>query len=89
MATITIRNLPNEVQQGLRKIAASNGRSMEAEARAVLTEAVEAARRKEDTTSSAEALRNLQKMMARVKVPKGESLVDEFLAERRKMWGEE
>jgi len=89
MATLTIRNLPDEVQQALREIAAANGRSMEAEARAVLTGAVDAARKRRSPKDHAEALRNLQKMMEKVKPKKGDSLVDEFLAERRAMWGEE
>jgi plasmid stability protein len=89
MATLTIRNLPDEVQQKLREIAAANGRSMEAEARAVLTDAVETARRTRASKEAADALRNLQKMMESVKPKKGDSLVDEFLAERRAMWGED
>ena len=40
MATLTVRNLPDEVRDGLRVRAARNGRSMEAEARAVLSEAI-------------------------------------------------
>ena len=36
MATLTIRNLPDDVHQGLRARAEANGRSMEAEVRAVL-----------------------------------------------------
>ena len=39
MATITIRNLPDEVRDALRIRAARNRRSMEAEARASLIEA--------------------------------------------------
>ncbi len=41
MASITIRNLDNEVKTRLRVRAASNGRSMEEEARRILAEAVE------------------------------------------------
>jgi plasmid stability protein len=89
MGTLTIRNLPDEVQQALREIAASNGRSMEAEARAVLTRAVDAAQKKRSSKDHADALRNLQRMMERVKPKKGDSLVDEFLVERRAMWGED
>jgi plasmid stability protein len=37
MAMITIRDLDDEVKRGLRVRAAMNGRSMEAEARAILT----------------------------------------------------
>jgi plasmid stability protein len=38
MATITVRNLDEAVQRAIRARAAENGRSMEAEARAILTE---------------------------------------------------
>jgi len=41
MATITIRNLDDKVKRALQVRAALNGRSMEAEARASLSEAVE------------------------------------------------
>ncbi len=41
MATLTIRNLPDEVRDALRIRAARNRRSMEAEARASLIEAAE------------------------------------------------
>lgn len=40
MAMLTVRNLPDEVHQALRVQAAINGRSMEAEARAILKKAV-------------------------------------------------
>ena len=40
MAMLTVRNLPDEVHQALRVQAAINGRSMEAEARAILKSAV-------------------------------------------------
>lgn len=40
MATITVRNLDDVVQQRLRERAASHGRSMEAEVRAILTSSV-------------------------------------------------
>jgi plasmid stability protein len=39
MADITVRNLDDEVRQRLKELAAGNGRSMEAEARAILTSA--------------------------------------------------
>ena len=38
MATLTIRRLPDEVYEGLRERARLNGRSLEAEARDILTE---------------------------------------------------
>lgn len=40
MATITIRNLPERVKTKLRILAAEHGRSMEAEARIILSAAV-------------------------------------------------
>ncbi|KJL40692.1 MULTISPECIES: FitA-like ribbon-helix-helix domain-containing protein [Microbacterium] len=40
MGAITVRNLDDEVQQRLKERAAAHGRSMEAEARAILTSAV-------------------------------------------------
>ena len=40
MATLTVRNLPDEVHRGLRVRAAHRGRSTEAEVRAILEEAV-------------------------------------------------
>ena len=45
MAAINIRNLPEETHRALRIRAASTGRSMEAEARAILDEAVRPAKR--------------------------------------------
>lgn len=42
VATLTIRNLPDDVRDRLRLRAAQNGRSMEAEVRQALAEAVEA-----------------------------------------------
>ncbi len=40
MANITVRNLDDEVQRRLKQRAATHGRSMEAEARAILTSAL-------------------------------------------------
>lgn len=40
MAALSIRNLDESVKQGLQSRASRHGRSMEAEARAILTEAV-------------------------------------------------
>ena len=41
MASITIRNLDDDVKTGLRKTAAGNGRSMEEEVRLILRKAVQ------------------------------------------------
>ena len=40
MAAITVRNLDDEVQRGIKRRAVANNRSMEAEARAILRAAV-------------------------------------------------
>ena len=40
MATITVRDLPEDVQRRLKQRAVANDRSMEAEARAILSAAV-------------------------------------------------
>ena len=88
MATITIRNLPDEVRDKLRVAAAKNGRSMEAEARTVLTERFTSQGQKPSLETIRERVRAAQAALA-PHLPKGRSLVDEFLAERKKMWGEE
>ncbi len=45
MATLTVRDLDDHVRDELRSLAARNGRSMEAEVRAVLTQHVREQRR--------------------------------------------
>lgn len=40
MATITVRNLSSDTQRALKRRAADHGRSMEAEVRAILEDAV-------------------------------------------------
>ena len=88
MATLTIRNLPDAVRDKLRVRAAQNGRSMEAEARLVLEGAVENA---EDQLGEDEIATRVAEIQQELRnyIPEGRSLVDEFLAERRRMWGEE
>jgi plasmid stability protein len=83
MATLTIRNLPQDVYDRLRARAAANRRSMEAEAREVIAKSIP------PKLTPEQALHNLQEMMKNVKPKHGDSLVDEFLAERRAMWGED
>ena len=55
MATLTIRNVDAAVKEQLRVRAAQHGRSMEAELRAIVTEAASGARSRE--TNLAEAIR--------------------------------
>lgn len=78
MAVLTIRNLPDEVRDRLRVRAAKSGRSMEAEVRAILTQASLA----EEAQVSAKALQQWVKTLYGGKKP--ESAVDELIAERRK-----
>ncbi len=95
MGAITIRNLNDETQQALRELAAENGRSMEAEVRAILD--AEVARRKWLTDEERaqlsprqqKALTNLRIMFADPPGSPKRSLVDEFLAEKRERSGQE
>ncbi len=81
MATLTIRNVPDHVRDRLRVRAAEHGRSMEAEARNLLEQAVsEAAHPAEDM---AETVRRIQAEVRKF-VPPGVSLVDELIADRRR-----
>jgi antitoxin FitA len=86
MATLTIRNLPDEVHRRLRIRAAENGRSMEAEARALLSEMLaegERARRtKESALARAKQLQAFVDKLYGGNKPK--NVVDELLAERRR-----
>ena len=85
MATLNIRNLADEVHRRLRIQAAEHGHSMEAEARAILSEALEAGRRLGSPTSTAEKVRDLQAFVDQLyggNKPKG--VVDELIAERRR-----
>lgn len=81
MATLTIRNLPDEVHDALRRRAAEHRRSMEAEARDVLAKAVEA-RPRRDPKDIIESFRAMAPP-PRPGEPAGWSGVDEFLAEKR------
>lgn len=53
MATLTIRNVDTAVKEALRVRAAHNGRSMEAELRAIVTDAVGAGRAREPNLAEA------------------------------------
>jgi plasmid stability protein len=56
MATLNIRNLPDEVHRRLRMRAAAHGRGMEAEARAILVDACTPQPSAEDTATKAAEL---------------------------------
>jgi plasmid stability protein len=99
MATLTIRNLPEEVHQGLRQRAAANGRSMEAEARVVLSQVVApaeggvepgdkpVARKPVDWAALQSKAR--QQMMAANGGVMPQNVVEEWLIEKRKIAAEE
>ena len=81
MATLTIRNLPDEVRDHLRVRAAENGRSMEAEARTTLIEAFHG-KKPHGSLSARERVAQAQEIFAPYRRP-GVSIVDELLKERR------
>jgi plasmid stability protein len=77
MAALTIRNLPDEVRDELRVRAAKNGRSMEAEVRAILEAAC--------TQPAKVSLAEVQKWVDQLygdKKPK--HVVEDLIAERRR-----
>jgi plasmid stability protein len=84
MAVLTIRNLPDEVRTRLRVRASRNGRSMEAEARAILTGAVNAPA-PEDLPK---AIADLQSWIAKAGGKRAKAAeshkVDAFIRERRR-----
>jgi plasmid stability protein len=87
MATLTIRNLPDDVRDRLRIEAAKNGRSMEAEARAVLEAAVKGRKRRSAAERDAIVAR-VQEAFAPFRSA-DVSIVDELIAERRlEAWNE-
>jgi plasmid stability protein len=81
MATITVRNLPNDVRDKLRLRAARKGRSTEAEVRSVLAEVVAEESAKPRPTVR-ERVKRLQAAFAPYRAVQG-SVVDELIAERR------
>ena len=78
MATLNIRKLPDEVHRRLRLRAARAGRSMEAEARSILTEALAP----EPPHYGASELQDLVQALYGGDLPTG--VVDELIAERRR-----
>ena len=82
MATLTIRNLPDEVRKELRVRAARNGRSMEAEARQVIADAMGKSGSADLQAEWKGSIREAQEAFAPFRNPKI-SAVDELIAERR------
>jgi plasmid stability protein len=79
MATLNIRRLPEDVHAKLRVRAAKAGRSMEAEARRILAEAVQ---EKESKPVDLAALRAFMLRLYDGRLPTG--VVDDFIDERRR-----
>ena len=88
MATLTIRDLPDDVRDKLRVRAARNGRSMEAEVRASLASLVADRANERAEEDIGARIASVQAEFRRY-VPAGVGIVDGFLAERRRMWGDE
>ena len=78
MAILNIRNLPEEVHRRLRVRAGKAGRSMEAEARAILTVACSG----EEVPQSASALQDWVDGLYGARKPR--RVVERLIAERRK-----
>lgn len=78
MATLNIRNLPDEVHRELRLRAARHNRSMEAEARAILGEACRPQASPEEALRKVRAWRN-----GEFGPNPPENVVDDFLRWRR------
>lgn len=84
MASLNIRNLPNPVHAALRIRAARHGNSMEAEARLILAAAVEDPNNIESGESFEQQALNVRETLGVYLTPnRGDSIVDEFIAERR------
>ncbi len=79
MASLNVRNLPERVQKKLRLRAAKAGRSMEAEAREILTNATLGRRR--HPLPASELQRAVQRLYGSSR-PTG--VVDDLIRERRK-----
>jgi plasmid stability protein len=81
MASLTIRNLPDDVRERLAARAAASGRSLEEEARAVLAEA-RTPEPVDGVPSVPERVARLQAAFAPYRSAAG-SVVDELVAERK------
>jgi plasmid stability protein len=81
MATLTIRNVPDETHQALRMRAARNGRSVEEEVRRILAEqaSAEILRNPKSPEEIAAAVKKLQNHFAPMRKTYS---VDRFLAEK-------
>ena len=81
--TLTIRNLEEPVKQKLRMQAASHGRSMEAEARAILTVAVSTAKTGDGIPVQSASERMVSACESVRGIWKGRGTTDELMRELR------
>lgn len=84
MATLTIRNVSAEVHEALRKRAAANGRSVEAEVRALLEASALA-----PGADWRKDLLDIQKKARAALGNPSKGAVARFVAERREEWGDD
>lgn len=82
MATLTVRNLSDDVHEKLRVRAAEAGRSVEAEVRSLIAEAVGATAPADRQAEWDAAVREAQETFAPFRNPQV-SIVDELIADRR------
>lgn len=85
---LVIHDLPGRLLEKLDKKAKASGRTVEAEAAAILSETLDVPEI-ETGPAAEDAMDELQRMVLEAyggKLPG--NVVDEFLAERRKLWGE-
>lgn len=87
MATITVRNVPDNIRDRIRVTAAQNGRSMEAEVRKTLTDTFGEDSKGMPKEEISERIRRVQADFAQYATE--DLSVDRFLAERKAMWGED
>jgi plasmid stability protein len=80
---LVIRDVPAKLLEKLDRKAKASGRSVEAEAAAIVSASLE----HEEEADPAETFLKLVDGFYGEKRP--QNVVDEFLAERRKLWGEE
>ena len=83
MAILNLRNFPDSIHKKLRIRAATHGRSMEAEAKAILIDVCGGG----DTESTIDSLPGLISELYRGAPP--ENTVEELIAERRKEYKKE
>jgi plasmid stability protein len=81
MATLTIRNLPQETHDALKARAASAGRSVEAEVRQILKHAALGAEAAPSQAALAERVAKARAILG-ARVLAGPSMADELIAER-------